>query len=138
MPAAFSHDLRLRVIRALEAGPSRTAAAPRVGLGAATAMRGMNVEVHTGRTHAQPRGGDHRSGRGEAHADGLKEAIRETPDLPLAARRPRLIDERGEAVALRPRHAFFRRHGLTFQTKRRPRRNRPEPTSRPHAVPGSP
>ena len=138
MPAPLSHDLRLRVIRALEAGPSRTAAAQRVGLGAATAMRGRRLDLQTGRTHATPCGGDRRSARLEAHADWLKEALRDTPDLPWAELRPRLIDERGESVALSTLHACFQRHGVTFKHKRRPRMNPPEPTSRRHATPGAP
>ena len=118
MAAPLSHDRRFRVIRAIEAGPSRHAAAQRVGLRPACAVRGRPLDVHTGRTHANPGGGDRRSGRLEAHADGVKEALRDTPDLTLAALRPRLMDEHGESVALSTRHGCFRRHGLTRKQTR--------------------
>ena len=101
-------------------------------------MRGRRLDLPTGRTPTNPCGGDRRAARLEAQADLLQEALRDTPDLPLAARRPRLSDERGESVALRPRHAGLRRHGVTFKNKRRTPANRAATTSRRHATPGTP
>jgi transposase len=119
MAQYLSADLRIRVIRAVEAGMSRNAAARRFGVSIASAVRWMDAYLRTGRTTAKPRGGDRRSGRIEAQAELLLEAVRETPDITLAALRERLIAERGETFALRTIHDFYRRHGITF--KKRPR-----------------
>ena len=100
MAASLSPDLRIRVIRAIEGGQSRTAAARRFGVSLASAVRWMQTYRRTGRTQAKPRGGDRRSHRIEAQADLLLRAIEQTPDLTLAELRARLLTERGESFAL--------------------------------------
>ena len=119
MAQYLSADLRIRVIRAVEAGMSRSAAARRFGVSIASAVRWMDAFLRTGRTSPKPRGGDRRSGRIEAQAELLLAAVRETPDITLAELRQRLIAERRESFALSTIHAFYRRHGITF--KKRPR-----------------
>jgi transposase len=119
MAQYLSADLRIRVIRAVEAGMSRNAAARRFGVSIASAVRWMDAYLRTGRTTAKPRGGDRRSGRIEAQAELLLEAVRETPDITLAELRERLIAERGETFALSTIHDFYRRHGITFKKRRR-------------------
>ena len=98
---------------------SRNAAARRFGVSIASAVRWMDGYLRTGRTAAKPRGGDRRSGRIEAQAELLLEAVRETPDITLAELRERLIAERGETFALSTIHDFYRRHGITFKKRRR-------------------
>jgi transposase len=117
MAQYLSADLRIRVIRAVEAGMSRNAAARRFGVSIASAVRWMDAYLRTGRTAPKPRGGDRRSGRIEAQADLLLEAVRETPDITLAELRERLIAERGETFALSTIHDFYRRHGITFKKR---------------------
>jgi transposase len=124
MAQYLSADLRIRVIGAVEAGMSRNAAARRFGVSIASAVRWMDAYLRTGRTTAKPRGGDRRSGRIEAQADLLLEAVRETPDITLAELRERLITERGETFALSTIHDFYRRHGITFKKRRRMPANR--------------
>lgn len=119
MAQYLSEDLRIRVIRAVEGGMSRNAAARRFGVSIASAVRWMDEYVRTGRTAPKPRGGDRRSGRIEAQADFLMAAIGETPDITLAELRERLIAERGETFAISTIHEFFRRHGVSY--KKRPR-----------------
>ena len=119
MAASLSHDLRIRVIRAVEGGMSRTAAAKRFGVSPASAVRWMQSYRQTGRTQAKPCGGDRRSHRIEAQADLLLRAVQETPDRTLAELRHCLLTQRGERFALSTIHAFYRRHGFTF--KKRPR-----------------
>lgn len=119
MAASLSHDLRIRVIRAVEGGMSRTAAAKRFGISPASAVRWMQSYRQTGRTRAKPCGGDRRSHRIEAQADLLLRAVQETPDSTLAELRHCLLTQRGERFALSTIHAFYRRHGFTF--KKRPR-----------------
>jgi len=119
MAQYLSEDLRIRVIRAVEGGMSRNAAARHFGVSIASAVRWMDTYLRTGRTAPKPRGGDRRSGRIEAQHDFLMAAIEETADITLAELRARLIEERGEVFALSTIHDFFRRHGISF--KKRPR-----------------
>jgi transposase len=128
MAKYLSEDLRIRVIRAVEGGMSRNAAAGRFGVSIASAVRWMAAYLQTGQTAPKPRGGDRRSGRIEAQADLLVRAIAETPDLTLAELRQRLIDERGETFAISTIHDFYRRHGVTFKKRRRTPASRTGPT----------
>ena len=119
MATALSEDLRIRVIRAVEGGMSRNAAARRFGVSVASAVRWMADYLASGRTAPRPQGGDRRSARIEAQAELLKGAIRETPDITLAELRDLLIAERGETFAISTIHEFYRRHGITFKKRRR-------------------
>jgi transposase len=118
MAQYLSEDLRIRVIRAVEGGMSRNAAAVRFGVSIASAVRWMDAYLTTGRTAPKQRGGDRRSDRIEAQTDLLLDAIEDSPDITLAELRERLIAERGETFAISTIHDFFRRHGITF--KKRP------------------
>lgn len=115
----LSEDLRVRVIRAIDGGLSRRAAADRYGVSVSSAIRWMSDYLAEGRSCAKPQGGDQRSGRIEAQAEFLMDAIDATPDITLAELRERLIEERGEAFALSTIHGFFGRHGVSY--KKRPR-----------------
>ena len=127
----MSQDLRIRVIRVIEGGMSRTAAAKRFGVSAASAVRWMQTYLRTGRSRAKPCGGDRRSGRLEAQAGFLMDAVQQTPDITLAELRQRLISERGETFAISTIHEFFRRHDVTFKKRRRMPVNRTVTSSRP-------
>lgn len=124
MAQYLSEDLRIRVIRSVEGGMSRNAAARHFGVSVASAVRWMDVYLRTGRTAPKPRGGDRRSGRIEAQHDFLMAAIEEVPDITLAELQERLIVERGERFALSTIHDFFRRHGISFKKRQRMRANR--------------
>lgn len=124
MAQYLSEDLRIRVIRAVESGMSRNAAARRFGVSIASAVRWMDDYLRTGRTAPKPRGGDRRSGRIEAQHDFLMTAIEAEPDITLAELRDRLIRERGERFALSTIHEFFRRHGISFKKRLGTRANR--------------
>lgn len=115
----LSDDLRVRVIRAIEGGLSRRAAAARFGVGVSSAIRWMSAYLEEGRATAKPQGGDQRSGRIEAQRDFLMQAVYEIPDITLAELRARLIAEEGETFAISTIHQFFRRHGVSY--KKRPR-----------------
>jgi transposase len=119
MAKYLCEDLRIRLIRAVDGGMSRNAAARRFGVSIASAVRWMAAYLQTGQTAPKPRGGDRRSGRLEAQADLLMSAIEATPDITLAELRQRLIDERGETFAISTIHDFYRRHGVTFKKRRR-------------------
>ena len=128
MAQYLSADLRIRVIRAVEGGMSRNAAARRFGVSVASAVRWMDAYLRTGRTAPKPRGGDRRSGRIEAQADLLMRAIEVTPDITLSELRERLIAERGERFAISTIHDFYRRHRITFKKRRRMPASRRAPT----------
>lgn len=128
MAKYLSEDLRIRVIRAVEGGMSRNAAARRFGVSIASAVRWMAAYLQTGQTAPKPRGGDRRSGRIKAQSDLLMSAIEATPDITLAELRQRLIDERGETFAISTIHDFYRRHGVTFKKRRRTPASRTAPT----------
>lgn len=119
MGQSLSEDLRIRVIRTIEGGLSRRAAAARFGVGVSSAIRWMSAYLETGRTCAKPQGGDQRSDRIEAQADLLMGAIEEMPDITLEELRERLITERGEAFGISTIHDFYRRHGVTFKKRQR-------------------
>jgi transposase len=108
MAQYLSEDLRIRVIRAVEGGMSRNAAAARFGVSIASAVRWMDAYLKTGRTAPKLRGGDRRSGRIEAQADLLLDAIEDSPDITLAELRERLIVERGETLAVNDAAPLFR------------------------------
>lgn len=120
----ISHDLRTRVVAAIEGGLSRRAAADRFGVSISSAVRWMARHLEEGDIRARPQGGDQRSRRVEAHAPFLLSAIEEVPDITLEELRVRLSDERGERVAVSTLHRFFRRHGISFKKRRRMRVSR--------------
>ncbi len=124
MAQYLSEDLRIRVIRAVESGVSRNAAARHFGVSIASAVRWMDEYLRTGRTAPKARGGDRRSGRIEAQAELLMDAIEEAPDITLAELRDRLIEERGETFAISTLHDFFRRRGVSYKKRRRMPANR--------------
>jgi transposase len=80
----LSDDLRERVVGAVvEGGMSRNAAAKRVGVSIASAVRWVARFKAKGESSPAPMGGDRRSGRVEAHCDYLLGLIRRQPDLTL-------------------------------------------------------
>ena len=127
MAKYLSEDLRIRVIRAVESGMSRNAAARRFGVSIASAVRWMAAYLRSGQTAPKPRGGDLRSGRIEAQSELLMSAVEQTPDITLSELRQRLIDERGETFAISTIHDFYRRHGVTFKKRRRMQASRTGP-----------
>jgi transposase len=81
MSVAYSTDLRLRVIEAVEAGASRRDAAESFGVSVATAIRWLREWLDGGQTEAKPRGG--RCSPLEEHATWLLGLIEQRPDLTL-------------------------------------------------------
>ncbi len=119
MAQYLSEDLRVRVIRAVEGGMSRNAAARHFGVSIASAVRWMDTYLRNGRTAPKPRGGDRRSQRIGSQADFLMAAIEDAPDITLAELRDRLVEERGETFSISTIHLFFRRHGISYKKRRR-------------------
>ena len=114
MPRPCSLDLRMRVLREVEAGASRREAAECVEVSASSAIKWMQRLNETGSIAAKPSGGS--ISPLEAHADFLLALIAEQPDLTL-----------DEVVSVMHKHriagsrtavwSFFKRHNISFKKK---------------------
>ena len=114
MPRPCSLDLRMRVLREVEAGASRREAAECVEVSASSAIKWMQRLNETGSIAAKPSGGS--ISPLEAHADVLLALIAEQPDLTLdkivAVMRKRRIAGSRSAV-----WRFFERHNISFKKR---------------------
>ena len=112
MPKPCSLDLRMRVLREVEAGASRREAAECVEVSASSAIKWMQRLNETGSIAAKPSGGS--ISPLEAHAAVLLGLIAKQPDLTLdeivAAMHKRRIAGSRTAV-----WCFFRRHNISFK-----------------------
>jgi transposase len=122
MAKPLSEDLRIRVIRAVEGGMSRRAAAERFGISPASAVRFVREWRESRATSAKPQGGDQRSHRIEAHRDVILGAIRAKPDLTLTEIADMLKSELGASFAPSSIWRFLDRHAITFKKNRARRR----------------
>jgi transposase len=116
MPRAYSSDLRIRVIRAVEGGSSARGAARRLGVGDSTATAWVGRWRQTGSTQAKSQKGRSRSPLA-AHAAWLLSLLGERADLTLEEIRE-LLGERGVQVAVSSIWRFFDRHGISFKKNR--------------------
>ena len=128
MARSLSMDLRERVVRAVDAGTSRRAAAARFGVSAASAVRWCALARERGNAAPRPQGGDRRSQTLEAHAGLIDALMAQTPDQTLVELRDRL-GARGVKTTHTSLWRFFRRHGVTRKKRRPGPRSRTAPTS---------
>ncbi len=122
MARPLSEDLRARVIRAVEGGMSRRAAAERFGISAASAVRFVKEWRESGSKRAKRQGGDRRSRRIEAHREFILSAITGKPDLTLTEIAEMLKSARGARFAPSSIWRLLDRHAVTFKKKRARRR----------------
>jgi transposase len=122
MAKPLSEDLRIRVIRAVEGGMSRRAAAERFGVSPASAVRFVRDWRESGATSAKPQGGDQRSHRIEAHREVILGAIQAKPDLTLTEIADMLESKLGASFAPSSIWRFLDRHAITFKKNRARRR----------------
>jgi transposase len=118
MAKPLSEDLRIRVIRAVEGGMSRRAAAERFGVSPASAVRFVRDWRESGATSAKPQGGDQRSHRIEAYREVILGAIQAKPDLTLTEIADLLKSELGASFAPSSIWRFLDRHAITFKKNR--------------------
>jgi len=128
MPRVLSQDLRDRVIAAIEGGMSCRRAAARFGVSAASAIRWRQLHIRHGTPSAKRQGGDRRSGRIEAHARFILEALEAKRDITLTELQAMLAD-RGTPVGIGTLWRFFERHGITRKKRPRTPASRTVPTS---------
>jgi transposase len=114
MPAAYSHDLRERVVAVVEAGVSRRRAARQFKVGVSTVIRWAARLAATGSYAALPSGGDHKSKAVETHKDWLLDLVKAEPDLTLSEIHIRLQATRGLKKSFSCLWRFFARHDITF------------------------
>jgi transposase len=119
MPAAYSFDLRERVVDAVEEGSSRRRTAGVFKVSASSVVRWAKRLAETGSCAARPSGGDHKSKALEAHKDWLLAIVSAETDLTLAEIQTRLKDTHGLAKSISCLWRFFTRHGITFKKRAR-------------------
>ena len=118
MAKPLSEDLRIRVVRAVEGGMSRRAAAERFGISVSSAVRYVREWREKGSTRAKRQGGDQRSHRIEEHHEAIMSAIEAKPDMTLIEIAEMLESERGASFAPSSIWRFLDRHDVTFKKKR--------------------
>jgi transposase len=128
MSKALSVDLRERVVRAVSDGASCRRAAARFGVSASSAIRWCARRRDTGSVVPGPLGGDRRSGRIEAHARLILQAVERTPDMTLGELKAALAAS-GVSASIATLWRFLDRHGVTLKKRHRMRPSRSGPTS---------
>ena len=118
MAKALSVDLRERVIAAVESGVSGRQVALRFEVSPSSVSRWLGKLVQEGEIAPKRQGGDRRSGRIEAYAGLILNAVTAAPDITLAELQAMLKDE-GLTVGIGSIWRFFDRRKITL--KKRPR-----------------
>ena len=116
MTSPLSNDLRLRVVQAIEYGLSRWAAAAKVDISVASAVRWYQRFRRTGSVAPDAIGGDHHSHRAEAHAARVLGWVDERRDLTLVEIRDRLAAE-GHVFAPATIWRLLDRHNYTVKKR---------------------
>lgn len=116
MSRAYSEDLRIRVVRYVEAGASRRAAAKLFGVSPSIAVKWLQRwRLKKSIAPSAVRG--HRRAVLEKHADWLRALVEEKSDITLAEISAKLV-RRGVRVSLSTIWSFYDRHGFSFKKKR--------------------
>jgi transposase len=124
MTTALSNDIRIRVIRAVDGGLSRRAAAERFNVSASSAIRWVQRWREAGTHKPKRQGGDKRSHRIEAYRDDILAAIAEKPDMTLVEIAEFLEGTHQVQVAPSTVWRLLDRHGVTFKKNSARRRAR--------------
>ena len=128
MAKSLSIDLRERVIAVIDGGVSRRQAAARFGVSVSSAIRWHALARRAGDATPKRQGGDRRSGRIEAHAAAILDAVAKQPDITLAELRD-LLAGRGVSVGIATLWRFFARRKITLKKSLGMRRSRIVPMS---------
>jgi transposase len=114
MAKSLSVDLRERVIAVIDGGVSRRQAAARFGVSVSSAIRWHALALRSGDATPKRQGGDRRSGRIEAHAGVILDAVAKQSDITLAELRE-LLAGRGVSVGIATLWRFFARRKITLK-----------------------
>jgi len=136
--AAYSVDLRSRVVAEVAAGSSRREAAARFKVSASSAIRWAELREETGRVDPRPRGGRSRSPL-EPHTAWLLELNASEGDLTLAEIVERMAETLGVKTSQSGVRRFFLRQAISFKKNAARRRTRTAGRGRgPRALEGRP
>ncbi len=117
MGKALSVDLRERVIATVESGVSGRQAALRFEVSASSVSRWRGKLAREGGIAPKRQGGDRRSGRIEAYAEVILNAVDAAPDITLAELQALLKDE-GLSAGIGTIWRFFDRRKVTLKKNR--------------------
>lgn len=117
MPAAYSLDLRERVVEAVKEGASCHRAAGQFKVSISSAIRWARRLITTGSCAATPSGGDNKSKTLEAHKEWLLDLVKTAPDLTFTEIQGRSHDMHGVKKSRSCLWRFFARHDITFKKK---------------------
>jgi transposase len=118
MSAAYSQDLRDRVIDAVEKeGMSRRAAARRFGVSESAAVKWLQRYEDSGNRKPVGTGG-HRPSKLKPHRAFIVAALKDKPDLTLEALGERLLRECGVKADTSMLSRFLRREQITLKKRR--------------------
>lgn len=117
MARGYSDDLRVRVIRFVEAGAAARAAGRQIAVGESTAVKWVARWRETGSASAKPGTGHSRSPL-KLHAAWLLDLVKVEPDLTLEEIQERLVEVRGLKAGIGSVWRFFDRHGISFKKNR--------------------
>jgi len=118
MSAAYSQDLRDRVIDAVEKeGMSRRAAARRFGVSESAAVKWLQRYEDSGNRKPVGTGG-HRLSKLKPHRAFIVAALKDKPDLTLEALGERLLRECGVKADTSMLSRFLRREQITLKKRR--------------------
>ena len=126
MPAAYSDDLRERVVAAVAGGASRRQAAARFAVGVSSAIRWTTLAQTTGSVRPRRPAPPSRSLL-ERHAAWLLALVAKEPFLTLAELERRILDGLGLTITERSIRRFFTRHRISVKkTEHASERDRPD------------
>lgn len=120
MTAAYSEDLRRRVIAAVAGGLSTRKAAWRFSVGISTVGTWTRRWRATGET-APRKQGKRPGSKLDAHEAFILELVEETPDISLAEIGDQLAAEHGVRACPATICQFFKKRGMTYKKRRRMR-----------------
>lgn len=123
MPGAYSEDLRIGLVRYVDAGASARSAARLFGVSASTAVKWMQRWRRQKSVAPNPVRG-HRRRLLDHHADWLLALIQTKTDITLEEIRSKL-EARGVRVSLWTVWSFYDRHNFSFKKKHLRQRARP-------------
>ena len=128
MARAYSDDLRLRVLEAVDGGASARSAGARFGVGVATAVVWARRYRQGGETSARRQGG-RRGSRLDAHEGFVIGMIETNADVTLDEMVERLDEERAVSISRSGLSKWLRGRDWTFKKRPRTPANRTVRTS---------
>lgn len=124
MPKAYSRDLRERVVRFVEGGQSRHAAAAHFAVSVSFVVKLMKAFKTTGRLEAKPRGG-RRHAKLDPHRDFLIACVTEKADITMSELAAQLVEAIGTKAEPASLSRFLIRNGYSFKKNSVGKRARP-------------